>query len=71
VSASSAFPTGSGGTVVGEHEVILAGSHERLVLGHVAEDRMIFASGALAAARWAQGKSPGLYAMADVLQLPA
>lgn len=60
-----------GGTVVGEHEVILAGSQERLVLGHVAEDRMIFARGALAAARWAQGKAPGLYAMADVLQLPA
>jgi 4-hydroxy-tetrahydrodipicolinate reductase len=65
------FASLRGGTVVGEHDVILAGPQERLVLGHVAEDRMIFARGALAAARWAQGKAPGLYAMADVLQLPA
>jgi 4-hydroxy-tetrahydrodipicolinate reductase len=56
-----------GGTVVGEHEVILAGPGERIVLGHVAEDRTIFVPGALAAARWAKGKKPGLYTMADVL----
>ena len=58
-----------GGTVVGEHRVVLAGPHERLELAHVAEDRMIFANGAVAAARWAQGKKPGLYSMADVLGL--
>jgi len=58
-----------GGTVVGEHQVILAGPHERVVLSHVAEDRTIFANGALAAARWGQGKKPGLYTMADVLGL--
>lgn len=56
-----------GGTVIGEHEVILAGPGERLVLGHVAEDRSLFVPGALAAARWAKGKKPGLYTMADVL----
>jgi 4-hydroxy-tetrahydrodipicolinate reductase len=56
-----------GGTVVGEHDVILAGPGERIVLGHTAEDRMIFARGAIAAALWGQGKKPGLYAMADVL----
>jgi 4-hydroxy-tetrahydrodipicolinate reductase len=56
-----------GGTVVGEHEVILAGPGERLVLGHVAEDRTLFVPGALAAARWTKGKAPGLYTMADVL----
>jgi len=56
-----------GGTVVGEHEVILAGAHERIVLGHVAEDRAIFAQGAVAAAKWGQGRSPGLYGMKDVL----
>jgi 4-hydroxy-tetrahydrodipicolinate reductase len=56
-----------GGTVVGEHRVILAGAHERVELSHVAEDRSIFANGALAAARWGQGKKPGLYSMADVL----
>ena len=58
-----------GGTVVGEHRVILAGAHERVELTHVAEDRSIFASGALQAARWGQGKKPGLYSMADVLGL--
>lgn len=59
------------GTVVGEHQVILAGPQERIVLSHSAEDRMIFARGAVAAAKWGQGRKPGLYAMADVLGLPA
>jgi 4-hydroxy-tetrahydrodipicolinate reductase len=45
------------------------GTGERLVLRHSAEDRAIFADGALAAARWVVGKPPGLYAMADVLGL--
>ena len=56
-----------GGTVVGEHQVILAGPNERIVLSHIAEDRAMFAPGAVAAVRWGQGKKPGLYAMADVL----
>ena len=51
------------------HQVVLAGPHERLVLSHIAEDRSIFARGAIAAAQWGQGKKPGLYAMADVLGL--
>lgn len=59
-----------GGTVVGEHEVVFAGAHERVALSHVAEDRSIFATGALAAARWGQGKKLGLYTMRDVLGLP-
>jgi 4-hydroxy-tetrahydrodipicolinate reductase len=63
------FASLRGGTVVGEHEVILAGQGERVVLSHVAEDRAIFARGAVAAALWGQGKKPGLYAMADVLGL--
>jgi 4-hydroxy-tetrahydrodipicolinate reductase len=57
------------GTIVGEHQVILAGPSERITLSHSAEDRRIFAAGALAAAKWGQGKKPGLYAMADVLGL--
>jgi 4-hydroxy-tetrahydrodipicolinate reductase len=61
------FASLRGGTVVGEHQVILAGPHERIVLGHVAEDRAIFAQGAVAAARWGHGKKPGLYGMGDVL----
>src|ERR1700722_9979380 len=58
-----------GGTVVGEHTVIFAGPAERVELTHRAEDRMIFARGALHAALWARGKKPGLYTMADVLGL--
>jgi 4-hydroxy-tetrahydrodipicolinate reductase len=56
-----------GGTVVGDHHVIFAGPAERLELVHRAEDRMIFARGALKAALWARDKPPGLYSMADVL----
>jgi len=63
------FASLRGGTVIGEHEVIFAGPSERIVLSHVAEDRSIFAHGAVAAAKWGQGKKPGLYAMADVLGL--
>ncbi|MDE2182575.1 MAG: 4-hydroxy-tetrahydrodipicolinate reductase [Alphaproteobacteria bacterium] len=63
------FASLRGGTVVGEHQVILAGPGERVVLSHIAEDRSILANGALAAARWGQGRKPGLYAMADVLGL--
>jgi len=58
-----------GGTVVGEHSVIFAGPHERIELAHKAEDRMIFARGAVKAALWAKGQKPGLYSMADVLGL--
>ena len=58
-----------GGTVVGEHSVIFAGPAERIELVHKAEDRMIFARGALHAALWARGQKPGLYSMADVLGL--
>ena len=63
------FATLRGGTVVGEHSVIFAGPAERIELVHKAEDRMIFARGALHAAQWARGKPPGLYSMADVLGL--
>jgi len=58
-----------GGTVVGDHTVTFAGPAERIELTHRAEDRMIFARGALHAALWARGKKPGLYSMADVLGL--
>ncbi len=58
-----------GGTVVGEHSVIFAGPAERVELVHKAEDRMIFARGALKAALWARTQKPGLYSMADVLGL--
>jgi len=63
------FASLRGGTVVGEHSVIFAGPHERIELVHKAEDRMIFARGAVKAALWARGQKPGLYSMADVLGL--
>jgi len=63
------FASLRGGTVVGEHGVIFAGPHERIELVHKAEDRMIFARGAVKAALWARGRKPGLYTMADVLGL--
>lgn len=56
-----------GGTVVGDHQVILAGEHERLVLSHIAEDRSIFAQGAVQACLWGQGKKEGLYSMTEVM----
>ena len=63
------FASLRGGSVVGDHVVIFAGPAERVELVHRAEDRMIFARGALRAALWARGKTPGLYSMADVLGL--
>ncbi len=63
------FASLRGGSVVGEHHVIFAGPHERVELAHKAEDRMIFARGAVAAALWASARKPGLYGMADVLGL--
>ena len=63
------FASLRGGTVVGDHTVTFAGPAERIELTHRAEDRLIFARGALHAALWARGKKPGLYSMADVLAL--
>lgn len=58
-----------GGTVAGEHSVILAGEHERLTLSHSAEDRMIFAHGAVRGAAWLIGRPVGRYTMPQVLGL--
>jgi 4-hydroxy-tetrahydrodipicolinate reductase len=63
------FATLRGGTVVGDHKVIFAGTGERLELAHIAEDRGLFAQGAVKAALWGRGRQPGLYSMADVLGL--
>lgn len=60
-----------GGSVVGDHEVILAGENEQIRLTHRAEQRDIFARGALTAALWAQAQSEGLYSMRHVLGLDA
>ncbi|SDX11031.1 dihydrodipicolinate reductase [Albimonas donghaensis] len=66
---SIGFSAIRGGDVVGEHDVIFAGAGERLILRHVATDRMLFARGAVRAAIWGQEKQPGEYSMADVLGL--
>jgi 4-hydroxy-tetrahydrodipicolinate reductase len=58
-----------GGDVVGDHVVIFAGTGERIELAHRATDRRIYAQGAVTAARWLDGRPPGLYGMADVLGL--
>ncbi|WP_211110352.1 4-hydroxy-tetrahydrodipicolinate reductase [Acuticoccus mangrovi] len=63
------FATLRGGTVIGEHEVILALDSERVRLGHIAEDRTVFARGAIKAGHWVIGRPPGLYKMTDVLGL--
>ena len=58
-----------GGDVVGDHTVMFSADGERVELTHKASSRMTFASGALRAALWLNGKSPGLYDMQDVLEL--
>jgi len=63
------FATLRGGSVVGDHSVIFAGPGERVVVSHNAEDRSIFARGAVRAALWARDRKPGLYSMRDVLGL--
>jgi len=69
LSGDIGFASLRGGTVTGDHSVIFAGAMERIELTHKAEDRTMFAQGAVKAALWAQGKKPGMYSMADVLGL--
>jgi 4-hydroxy-tetrahydrodipicolinate reductase len=56
-----------GGDVVGDHVVHLLGGGERIELTHRATSRDVFAHGALRAAAWIVGKTPGTYSLADVL----
>ncbi|MEQ8410023.1 MAG: 4-hydroxy-tetrahydrodipicolinate reductase [Erythrobacter sp.] len=63
------FATLRGGTVAGEHSVIFAGPQERITLAHSAEDRAIFARGAVKGALWLTDQGPGRYRMEDVLGL--
>lgn len=63
------FATLRGGNVVGDHTVMLVGGSERIELTHKAQDRGLFATGALKAVKWAVGKPKGYYSMADVLGL--
>lgn len=63
------FATLRGGSVIGEHSVIFAGLGERIEFVHRADDRALFARGAVKAALWAFDRKPGYYTMADVLGL--
>jgi 4-hydroxy-tetrahydrodipicolinate reductase len=62
-----AFQSLRGGSVIGDHTVMFAGEGERIELTHIAQDRSIFARGAVKAALWGHGKKPGVYSMLDVL----
>lgn len=67
-SGAIGFASLRGGTVAGDHDVMFLGPDERLILSHRAENRMIFARGALAGARFLVGKPAGLYSMRDVIE---
>lgn len=56
-----------GGTVAGDHDVMFLGPDERIIVSHRAENRSIFARGALAAAKYLHGQPPGLFTMRDVI----
>ncbi|MDZ3832484.1 MAG: 4-hydroxy-tetrahydrodipicolinate reductase [Sphingopyxis sp.] len=63
------FASLRGGTVAGDHDVIFAGPEEMITLAHRAENRMIFARGAVRAALWLTRQKPGRYIMPQVLGL--
>lgn len=56
-----------GGTIVGEHEVLFAGIDEVIEIKHTAYSKSVFAKGAIEAAKFLAGKTPGLYDMSDVI----
>ncbi len=56
-----------GGTIVGEHDVLFAGKDETITISHSAASREVFATGAMRAARFMVGKTPGFYTMDDVI----
>jgi len=63
------FETIRAGDIVGDHTVLFAGDGERVEITHKASSRMTFASGAVRAAQWLEGRKAGLYDMQDVLGL--
>ena len=56
-----------GGNIVGEHEIIFAGTDEVLTISHSARSKAVFAAGALNAAVFISGKEPGMYDMSDLI----
>lgn len=56
-----------GGTIVGEHEIIFAGTDEVIEIKHTAYSKAIFAKGAIQAAKYLPGKPAGIYTMSDIM----
>ncbi len=56
-----------GGTIVGDHDVIFAGTDEVITFSHTAYSRAVFAKGAIQAAKFLNGKENGYYNMSDVI----
>ena len=67
VTGAIGFAALRGGQVVGEHTLLFASGSEHIALTHRAFDRRVFASGAIRAAGWVNGRGAGLYSMADVM----
>ena len=63
------FASLRGGSVAGDHTVHFLADNERITLSHMAENRLIFAKGAVRAAQWLIGKPAGRYTMQQVLEL--
>ena len=63
------FAVVRGGDIVGEHDVIFAGTAEKITLSHQASDRAVFARGALEAARWLAAQPAGRYCMSDFISI--
>lgn len=61
------FSAVRGGTIVGDHDVIFAGEDEVITLSHRAYSRAVFGNGAIQAAKFLAGKTPGMYDMSDVI----
>ena len=56
-----------GGTIVGEHEVIFAGTDEVIEFKHTAYSKAVFAKGSVSAAKFLKGKKAGMFDMRDVI----
>ncbi len=67
-SGAIGFSSMRAGSVIGDHTVMFAGDHDRIELTHKAQDRSIYAHGALTAAAWLKGKPAGFYSMQDLLE---
>jgi len=64
---SIGFSVVRAGSIVGEHKAMFVSDEERVEIGHIASDRMVFAKGAVRAARWLMDRPAGWYGMEHVL----